>query len=164
MCSVLGRWQTWSPCCPLCWWQSCHQVKKGAGIRQKTAASPVHEIVEIWSILLQITAQLQCTPFPTIRTAKSTTQTESRMKKVLAMKHVKWNSMYLLKSFISNHQIAAPSFTVKSSCFISVNPFNRIIDDFRWLDIYLTNSRGLQKMAEGRARLMSLNKHHGVWS
>ena len=27
--------------------QSCHQVKKGAGIRQKTAASPVHEIVEI---------------------------------------------------------------------------------------------------------------------
>ena len=126
--------------------QSCQRLKKGTGIRQKTAASPAHEIVEIWSILLQITAQLQCTPFPTIRTAKSTTQTESRMKKVLAMKHVKWNSMYILKSFISNHQIAAPSFTVKSSCFISVNPFNRMNDDFRWLDIYLTNPRGLQKM------------------
>ena len=73
----------------LTWEQWYHQVKKGAGIRQKTAASPAHEIVEIRSILLQITAQLQCTPFPPIGTAKSTTQTESRTKKVIAMVHVK---------------------------------------------------------------------------
>lgn len=54
----------------------------------KTAASPAHEIVEIGSILLKIKAQLQYTPFPPIGTAKSTTKTESRVKKIIAMVHV----------------------------------------------------------------------------
>ena len=48
---VLGRRMVWSSllCLNLAWSrrQSCHQLKKRAGIRQKTAASPAREIVEI---------------------------------------------------------------------------------------------------------------------